>query len=142
MMLDLELLAYKLLTATMPEGITILPAHEVDEIDVMPLVLFSVSGGNAVDGSPSPPFAWDVTLNLSFYAATLDDAKALAGEGYDAVWSWDDPWAGKGIVEDLGHAAEITDTALPTRTVTVDVPGHSITQYDGSFGMQMHASRP
>lgn len=141
-MLDLELLAYRLLTRSLGDACKVQPAHEVgDTIDHLPLVLFQVTGGNAVDGSPSPPFAWDTNLELNIYADGLDAAKALTVIVYDAVWSWDDPFAELGIDYTLGHVTAISDQAIPTRVASVDYDGHNLTQYNGVWSMQMHEIR-
>lgn len=135
--LDLDLLVYTLLTRSIPD-VPFAPDLDVDSIGRLPLVTFTVTGGAAVAGSPAPPFAWDASLALSVFGEGIDEARATAGRVYDAVWSWDDPFNGLGIIDGLGHAAAIDDESLFTRIGTVDIAARSITQYAGSFGLQLH----
>ncbi len=139
-MLDLELLIYSLLSRSVPD-FKIMPEHEVGEIDDFPLCIFTITGGAMLDGTAGRPLAWDAQLSLSVFDTTLDLARTKAGLFYDAVWSWDDPWSGAGIIDELGHATEITDESLFSRVGTVDIgDGRSVTQYDGRFGLQLHSA--
>jgi hypothetical protein len=104
----------------------------------LPLVMFAVNVGNAIPGSVSPPGAWEGSLDLTVFADTIDRAREISGEVYDAVWTWDDPFGVNHIVPGLGHVGEITDQTVFSRTGTVDLPTFSQTQYDGSFGLQLH----
>lgn len=138
-MLNSEQLLYTLLTRGLP-GIAVVPELDVTSIDDFPLVTFSVMSGNAVEGSTSPPKAWDAMLALSVFDDDLDDAIALARRVYDLVWSWDDAWAGANIVDGLGHATEIADQSMFTRIGTVAIGARSVTQLSGSFDLQVHAA--
>ena len=139
-MLDFEALVYQLLKQSIPD-IEILPEHEVDEIENFPIIMFTITGGNQLAGTSGKPLAWDANLSLSFFHTTLDDARALARRGYDAVWSWDDPWSTAGQIVDLGHAAEIEDQSVPTRVGTADIgDSRFVTQYDGRWGLQLHSA--
>lgn len=141
-MLDFEALCYQLLTRSLPD-ITIRPEHEVDEVDGFPIIMFTISGGNQLAGIAGKPLAWDANLSLSVFDTSLDSARALAGRAYDAVWAWDDPFAlpPAGLIDELGHAAEIEDQSVFTRVGTADIgDSRFVTQYDGRFGLQLHSA--
>lgn len=136
-MLNTEKLIYMLLKRGLHD-VAVIPELDVTSIDDFPLVTFSVSGGNAVLGSSSPPKAWDVVLNLSVFHDDLDAAIDLAGRVYDIVWGWDEAWNGTGIIDSVGHAAEIEDQSVFSRLGTVAIGNRSVTQLAGGFGLQVH----
>jgi len=137
-MLNLELLIYTLLRNGLDESITLAPDLDVDSIDTFPLVTFTVTGGSAIQGSSSPPGAWDVGVLINIFHDGLAAASQVAAAVYDLVWSWDDPFGGAGIATGLGHAGEVDDQELFNRAGTVHIDSRSVTQYSGSFNMQLH----
>ena len=137
-MLNLELLIYTLLRNGLDQSITLAPELDVDSIDAFPLVTFTVTGGSAVQGSSSPPTAWDVGLLLNIFHDDLAEASQIASDVYDLVWSWDDVFGGTGIADGIGHAGEVDDQELFNRAGTVHIDSRSVTQYSGSFNMQLH----
>lgn len=139
-MLNIEKLTYLLLARTFPD-LTVAPELDVHEVgqNEYPILLFSVTGGNAIDGgSGKKPSAWDCVLNLSIIDNDLDSAITLADTVYDGVWSWGNAFSPAGIVDGLGHVAEIEDQSVFTRVSTVIVNDRSITHMAGSFTFQAH----
>lgn len=140
-MLNLEKLVYELLVRSLPDHYTVIPELDVsDGVDDFPLVTFTVTGGEGIDTDAGKSSAWDAGLTLSVFDDDMDDAIAVAGTVYDAVWSWDDPWAvgDPGKIPGLGRAAEIRDQSIFTRTGTVPIGAIAITQLVGEFGLQLH----
>lgn len=136
-MLNIERLAYLLLTRSLP-GVTVVPDLDVDSIDRFPLVTFTVTGGQALDLSGPKPAGWLATLSLTVFDDDMDDAIDLAGQVYDAVWSWNDPWAGLGAIDGVGHVADVDDSAVFTRVNTAQIGALSVTQMAGEFSFQAH----
>lgn len=136
-MLNIEQLFFKLLQQSLPD-IEFAPELDVDSIDRFPFVTFSATGGNALDSSGPKPNGWDCFLSLEVFDDDLDHAIEVAGQIYDAVWSWNDPWGGTNSVKDLGHVAEIDDQSIFTRVGSVAIGSRSITQLAGSFTLQAH----
>lgn len=136
-MLNAERLIYLLLERGLPD-ITVVPDLDVDAMNHLPIVTFTVTGGSAVEGSPSPPTAWDANLSLSVFADDLDAAIALASQVYDVVWGWDDIWNGTCIIDELGHVAGIEDQAVFTRIGSVAIDVRTITQLNADFNLQVH----
>jgi hypothetical protein len=132
-MIDPEELLHTLLDAGKPAGSTVAPETNLDSIESLPLVLFTVLGPGQ-DGNG--PGLWDVTLDLSVIGATLDDARTTAKAFYDLVWSWnEDPAAA--TVDGVGTVSGVADASLFSRQPTSDVAVHGVTQYDGSFDLQL-----
>jgi len=132
-MIDPEELLYTLLKRGKPDGSTVAPETDLDSIDSLPLVLYDVIG-DGQDGNG--PGLWNVTLNLSVIGATLDDARTTARAFYDLVWSWnDDPEAA--TVDGVGTVSSVADASLFSRQPSSDIAVHDITQYDGSFDLQL-----
>lgn len=139
-MLDFEALTFQLLTRSVPDVPT-KPEHDVGELGELPFCMFTTTGGNQLDGVVGRPIAWEVQLSLSVFHNSLDEARALAGLYYDAVWSWEDPWSLAGLISGLGHATEIEDVSLFSRVGTVDIgDSRSVTQYDGRWALQLHSA--
>lgn len=147
-MLDMDELTYKLLRRTLdgigptlstPAEIDLKPDLEADAFEHIPLVTFTITGGQALDGSTSPPKAWEATLSITVIGEGLDATREIAGRIYDGVWLWDDPWKPDGLYEGIGHATEIDDQSLFTRTFDGVMDERSVTQMDAVFGLQLHA---
>lgn len=147
-MLDMEALIYQLLrrtldgigpTLTVPATVDLKPDLEADSFEHIPLVTFTITGGQAVDGSVSPPKAWEATLSLTLFADGMDAARELAGKVYDGVWLWDDPWKTDGHIEGVGHATSLDDQSLFTRTSQGAMDERLVIQMDAVFGLQLHA---
>lgn len=149
-MLDLEKLAYRLLARSLDgirltksqyndRPIDIKPDIDADDFEHIPLVTFTVTGGDAADESVSPPRAWNGTLSITAFGDGDDATRELAGILYDAVWSWNDPFSGAGIIAGLGHVSEISDRSIFTRTSEAELGERVLTQMDGGFDLIFHA---
>jgi hypothetical protein len=142
-MIDAEKLIYDLLTRDLDDGVTVMPAIDVDVMDTLPLVTFHVTVGQAIDNS-SPPQGWVVTLNLDVFDDDLDDAKNLSFALYDVVWAWGNGFANPpALIEDVGGVAHdsVDDNSIFTRVLTVEVESKRVTQYAGSFELTLRPSK-
>lgn len=136
-MLNIEELAYRLLKRDIP-GVAILPELDVDTIEELPAITFAVTGGEQINADGGKPSAWACHLSLNVFDVSMDAAFKVASRAYDAVWAWDDPWAGLAIA-DFGWMDEISDASIFTRIGgDSDIDAHGITQFAGEFDMQAH----
>lgn len=140
-MLNGEKLLYQLLLALTPEGVTLKPDLDVDAIDRFPYVTFtSIAGPSRYTATDAAPKAWDWSLDMSIFHDDLEAGAELASFYYDLVHSWNDVWLPEPtfLIPGLGHVAEVTDKAPFARVGTSAIDGHSITQYQGGFDLQLH----
>lgn len=130
-MIDAEVLAYSLLERDQADA-TVRSDIDVEVMDEFPFVSFSIVVGEAIDNH-APPSGWTASLTINIFDDDLDRAKARAHAVYDAVWAWRDPFAGLGIIPDVGHVSDVADQSIFTRVVTAEVEKKWVTQYAGSF---------
>lgn len=137
-MLDGDALLYQLLRKGLAPEVTLKPDLEVDTIDRVPYVTYTGVGGNSIADNGVTPIAWTWTLVVNVFHTDLDEAKDVAEAVYDLVHGWNDVWGTSHKIAGLGHAAEVSDLSLFSKTGQADIPGHTIQQLTGQFLLQLH----
>lgn len=127
MMIDAGSLIYGLLTADAPAGATVSAEVDVDAIDSLPTIMYSVSGSGQTSNGDG---YWNVFLDLNVIGSP-SNAFDIASALYDAVHAW------VGVVREFGWVHEVTDISLFSTVPTPAVAGRQVVQYAGSFALSL-----
>lgn len=121
------------------EVVTIAPDIDVDQLEKMPALLWTLTGDGQVANGDG---LWSYTLTLSVYGEGMDEAKRWARFFYKLVHYWDEnPALTKLTVDgDPIWVSTLEDIDLPTRQSSADIDGRNVTQYVGSFALALRSN--
>lgn len=135
-LIDGEQIVYTLLRrdiASRVSGVDVVADLDVDSIENLPTVTYSLSGGSQDSNGRG---LWEFTLSLNIFAEDAD-AFDVAAAVYAAVWSWDEP--GVAVLPDLGSVNAVEDVSAPGRLVSgIQMIGKHVTQYVAVFALTLH----
>lgn len=129
-LIDDELIIFTLLKRDLPDSVTIAAELDVDSIDHLPFVTFSVRGGDQVGNGPG---LWNVPVTFRVFAEGQDSTWELCRDLFTIVHEWATP--GASTLTGLGHVSAVDDVSKFSRDATVDIQGKNVTQYSGSFDL-------
>lgn len=131
MLRDVEALA-----DTFEETLLVAPDIDVNELDELPAILFTLTGDGQVANGDG---LWSFILTLSTFGYGMDQAKQFAKLGYDIVHAWDQ--GGPGTVIEIDDeetwVSSVDDIDLPSRLPSALIAGRNVVQYVGSFALAL-----
>jgi hypothetical protein len=127
-LVDDEQLIFQLLRRDLDDSVQVASEMDVDSIEDLPFVSFSLSGGEQ-DGNG--PGLWRSSLTLNVFDKSQDSAWETCRELYRSVRTWEIP--GESSIEGLGYVSSVTDMSKFSRIATVTLQGKNIVQYSGMF---------
>jgi len=138
-LLDGEQVVNALLIRGLPEEIDIAADLDVNSIDELPCLTYTLNGDGQSENGPG---LFTYTLTLSAFGDGLDQTFALAKAVYACVWSWDQDPQLTHVINDetnrlIGWVEDVEDVSSFSRVGSVDMVGKLVTQYVGVFSLTL-----
>lgn len=132
-MFDPELLVYRLLSRDAPDSIQVHSEYDVTTWDNLPYSTFVV----ITEPSGNSKLLWSCTLIVNAFGDGALQAIESAETLYDIVHGWAVP--GNGNVAELGTVESVDDVSLFARISAVPINGKNVTQYSGTFTLNLRS---
>lgn len=134
-LLDDELMIFTLLKRDLDPSVMVASELDVDSIDHLPLVTFSIRGGDQMGNGPG---LWSTPLVLNVFAEGQDDTWEVCKALYRIVHEWTIP--GNSTIPNVGYISSLTDLSKFSKDPSVSMQGKNVTQYTGSFDLTIRNS--
>lgn len=121
---DFERLMAQLLVR---DGLTVLPAVDVDSLGTLPLLTFAGGNGHQIRNGYA---GWEWTLFLTLYANGRNQGGDLADTIYQTVHGWDNDQTG---VPGIGSVTSVEDGSMFDRIGGARLDDKNVVQYAASF---------